>query len=255
MDRLSRARGTICLSFSCVHAGRGSASLPGLAWGAPSYSGLCWMGSRAVLGEKEGGLYSNRDERKLKSMGKLEPSRPSLPLTQVSRHLYLLPPPPLTPPSTRHHPAPALGLLDWCGNPSWDPLGRYVTVQNAICPFPLPVKTRQPTCHLGTLRPAVLWVFGNDGFQTTSSEWLVMLTLRFYPLQSASENKTNQNKHTSPQTFSMLSSASRTCTCGEINQANIISPLAPRLPWKNAWCACIYLTITEHLLGLPSRIW
>lgn len=206
------------------------------------------MGSGAVLQEKECRLYSNRDERKLKRMGKLEPSLPSLPLTQVSRHLYLLPPPPPTPtlptpPTTRHHPAPALELLDWCGNPSWDPLGRYVTVQNAICPFPLPVKTRQPTCHLGTSRPAVLRVFGNDGFQTTSSEWLVMLTLRFYPLHSASENKTNQNKHTSPQTFSMLSSASRTCTCGEINQANIISPLAPCLPWKHAWRACICASI------------
>lgn len=114
-------------------------------------------------------------------MGKLEPSLPSLPLSQVSRHLSLLPPPPRTPtlptpPSTRHHPAPSLELLDSCGNPSWDPLGRYVTVQNAICLFPLPMKTRQPTCHLGTSRPAVLRVFGNDGFQTTSSEWLVMLT-------------------------------------------------------------------------------
>ena len=102
MDRLSRARGTICLSFSCVHAGRGSASLPGLAWGAPSYSGLCWMGSRAVLGEKEGRLYSNRDERKLKSMGKSEPSLPSLPLSRspgtfISCHHPLSPlPPPAT---------------------------------------------------------------------------------------------------------------------------------------------------------------
>lgn len=34
-------------------------------------------------------------------------------------------------------------------------------MQNAICLFPLPVKTPQPVCHLGTLRPAVLGVFRN----------------------------------------------------------------------------------------------
>lgn len=142
---------------------------------------------RAVLGGEQGRpsprkgmqILFKRDERRLRKYGQVwalsaQPSpRPG------SRHLL----------ST---PTPAPDLLDWRGNHSWDLLRRYVTVRNAIGPFPLPVRTQYPSGHLGTSHPAVLGVFRNDGFQTTFSERLVMLAQFILP--SSFGLKTEQNK-------------------------------------------------------------
>ena len=151
---------------------------------------------RAVLGGEQGwslrkGMQTlfKRNERRLTTEGQVETFSVQPSPHPSSRHLFyfyfLIDP----------HSRPE--LLDWCGNHSWDLLRRYVTVQNAICPFPLPVKTRQPTHHLGTSRPAVLGVFGNDGFQRTFSVLVSDVQLTQFVLPSSLYlRKQNQSKQT-----------------------------------------------------------
>lgn len=150
--------------MKCSSWARGTVSLSLLCWRWPEFSFLVQLALggtkstifRAVLGgEKRNADFIQKGWKETNSRDKFGPFLLSLPALGT---FYLTP-----------HSLPTK-LYDWCGNSSWDLLRRYVTVQNAICPFPLPVKTRQLTCHLGTSRPAVLGVFGNDGFRTAFSE-------------------------------------------------------------------------------------
>lgn len=150
MKCLSWARGTISLSlphwrwpgFSCpVELGLGATESTTFRAGLG--------GERGCPSPRKGmQILFKKDESRLTEYGQVWALSAQPSPHPGSRHLLS------TPTSTPE-------LLDWCGNASWDRLRRSVTVQNAICLFPPPVKTPQPVCHLGTLHPAVLGVFGN----------------------------------------------------------------------------------------------
>lgn len=133
-----------------------------------------------------------------------------------------------------HSPTPE--LFDWYRNNTWDLLRRYVAMKNAICPFPLPTKTRLPNCRLRTTCPAVLGVFGN-GWIPNNFQWMVSDVNVVHPTLFILPQKIKQTYQ--PTNIFHAFFASRMRTCCEINRTDIINSLPPCLPWENAWCARI----------------
>lgn len=149
-------------SLSCADSGLGSAALRSSARGhrVCHVQDYVRWGAGLPFSEKRNADFIQKGWKKAnKVWASLDPLCPAFPSPWLQAPFFY-----------PHSPAPE--LFDWYGNNTWDLLRRYVAVQNAICPFPLPTKTGQPSCRLRTTHPAVLRVFGN-GWIPNNFQWVV----------------------------------------------------------------------------------